>query len=158
FGVRVEGERVRMRSNNTPGCYRGLRDCPFVEPANAGPRLFANLRPGVATNLPSYLTIAEAENGRALNTLAEFPPRSVRVSVRGGEFGRITPFPFAAGGEWGEGRVLVLSDHSVFINDMMLQGDNSNIDFTYNCLEWLRDGPEKRTHVLFVDEGSVVRD
>jgi hypothetical protein len=49
----------------------------------------------------------------------------------------------------------VLADHSLFINDMMLQDDNGNIDFTYNCLDWLTGGAEPRDRVLFVEEGDV---
>src|SRR5262249_20939689 len=60
---------------------------------------------------------------------------------------------FAAGGDWGKGRVLVLADHSVFINEMMLQTDNDNISFTCNCMEWLRDG--RRDRVLFIEEGTI---
>jgi hypothetical protein len=65
--------------------------------------------------------------------------------------------PFAVGGDWGKGRVLVMADHSVFINNMMLQNDNGNYDFACNCLAWLKSDPQ-RTKVLFVDEGTIVTD
>jgi hypothetical protein len=39
---------------------------------------------------------------------------------------------------------------------MMLPKDNGNVEFTYNCLEWLRDDPvEPRTKVLFVEDGTI---
>jgi hypothetical protein len=52
---------------------------------------------------------------------------------------------FAAGGDWGEkgGRILILADHSVFINDMMTPDDNDNLEFASNCLEWLTDGGKR---------------
>jgi len=65
--------------------------------------------------------------------------------------------PFAAGGELDKGRVLVLADHSIFINGMMLQSDNDNFDFAVRCVNWLTDGG-KRSRVLFIDEGEIVTD
>ena len=56
----------------------------------------------------------------------------------------------------GNGRVLVLADHSIFINEMMLPSDNGNVEFTYNCLEWLRGDPKDgRNQVLFVEDGTI---
>jgi hypothetical protein len=52
------------------------------------------------------------------------------------------------------GRVMVLADHSVFINDM-LRGDNQNAIFAYNCFDWLTESG-KRKKVLFVEEGDVI--
>jgi hypothetical protein len=66
-------------------------------------------------------------------------------------------FPFAAGGLAGTGKVLVLADHSVFINDMLLQPDNDNFFFACNCIDWLTDS-RKRNRVFFLEEGRVVTD
>ena len=33
------------------------------------------------------------------------------------------PLPFAVGGTMGKGRILVVADHSIFINGMMLPSD-----------------------------------
>src|SRR5262249_47304379 len=63
------------------------------------------------------------------------------------------PFAFAAGGLVGKGRVLILSDHSVFINALLWQGDTGNRDFAYNCAHWLADGKQK--NVLFIEEGDI---
>jgi hypothetical protein len=85
--------------------------------------------------------------------LAVFPPGS---SHDGRGFNP-ADYPFAVGGPWGKGCVLFLADHSVFINNMMLQSDTGNVGFTVNCLDWLRStGPERRDRVLFYDEGRVV--
>jgi hypothetical protein len=69
------------------------------------------------------------------------------------------PYPplFAVGGDLGEGRVLVLADHSVFINQMMLPvpPDNGNLAFAFNCLSWLRGERLERRRVLFVEDGAV---
>jgi hypothetical protein len=49
----------------------------------------------------------------------------------------------------------VLADHSVFINEMILQADNDNLPFAFNCLEWLCGDSGQRDRVLFVEEGQV---
>jgi hypothetical protein len=64
---------------------------------------------------------------------------------------------FAVGGALGPGRILVLADHSLFINQMTLPSDTGNLEFAYNCLEWLREGG-RRHQVLFVEEGVVRTD
>ncbi len=52
---------------------------------------------------------------------------------------------------WG-GRELVLADHSVFINALLFQQDNGNLDFTMRCIDWLTDHGKKK-QVLFADDG-----
>jgi hypothetical protein len=64
---------------------------------------------------------------------------------------------FAVTRKIGKGWLVVLADHSVFINGMMLQSDNGNFDFAYNCVKWLSDS-DKRRNVLFFDEGTMVLD
>ena len=64
---------------------------------------------------------------------------------------------FAASGKMGEGRFLVLADHSVFVNLMTLQFDNANLAFTENCINWLK-GDEERTRCLFVEDGEIRTD
>jgi hypothetical protein len=60
--------------------------------------------------------------------------------------------PFAVGGEFGRGRLLVLADQSIFINVMMQQTDNANLTFTAQCVAWL-NAPEQRDRVLFLENG-----
>jgi hypothetical protein len=57
------------------------------------------------------------------------------------------------------GRALVLSDHSVFINGMMLQPKsvNDNFDFAYNCINWLTERGARKQVLLFED-GAVNAD
>jgi hypothetical protein len=89
---------------------------------------------------------------------------------------------FAVGGTVGQGRALVLADHSLFINRMILPRDNDNLEFAANCLHWLRGdvstplealravhslaehGNEmislagQRTKVLLWDDGVIYKD
>src|SRR5262249_22227280 len=59
----------------------------------------------------------------------------------------------------GGGRILVLADHSVFINSMLLpqRYPNDNLSFAFNCLDWLMLGPgdEKRKYVMFMEDGRI---
>jgi hypothetical protein len=151
FGVTVSGERVSRLVGQDSDFYRALVDCPFVQPAartTANVPLFLNLPQGVATNCPSRLWFVRRE--QTLPVLATFPG-GCRVDDQKRVF-TVPVLPFAVGGDWGDGRILVLSDHSVFINDMVVQPDNDNFDFAYNCVEWLA-AYGRRQRVLFFDNG-----
>jgi hypothetical protein len=150
---------------NSELAYRGKEEeCPLVDPIpNDDIPIFRNLTT-VATNRPAYFINLRSE----LKTLAVFPgdcwidikigKQSAKSTLK--DALRFVPACFAAGGDVGKGRVLVLSDHSVFINEMMIQTDNDNFDFAYNCIDWLQrsgsDGKQTRTQVLFLDEGEIV--
>jgi hypothetical protein len=150
FGVAISGDL--LTTADLSKAYREkLPGCPIVIGIEGKqPPLFQGLK-RVATNRPSYLEARTNE----LTVLAYFP-RECQIE------GRVLGPPnlplltqrraFAAAGRIGKGRVLVLSDHSVFINDMMMQPDNDNFDFAYACLQWLSSG---RRHALLVDEGIV---
>jgi hypothetical protein len=156
FGVKITGQFVKTDPDKG---YLGKPECPFVAPLKES-EISKSLFTGpngplerLATNRPSLMDLTKSS---PLETLAVFPDG---CSV---EFlGRDIPIwwrnrPFAAGAELGNGRVLILADHSVFINEMMLQPDNDNFNFAYNCLDWLKEG--KRTRVLFYDENEIVTD
>jgi hypothetical protein len=129
--------------------------CPRVNPlpVNDIP-IFRNLS-DVYTNKPAYflnrsdkLTILATFSDRCWVNLGRNPSEGM-VKLR-------QPAVFAAAGSIGKGRAIVLSDHSVFINEMMFPTDNDNFDFAIQCIRWLKDG--KRTNVLFLDEGYPVTD
>ncbi len=157
FGVAVDGEVVLPNLPALTPTYRGLPECPFALPVrNASPPLFqARTLPGqqsapfVAANLPSQL-IRLRTQPPALPLLAVLPALA--------SDGR-SMAAFAVGGDVGAGRVLIMADHSVFINDMMLQPDNGNIDFAYRCAEWLQRSPAApRDRVLYYEDGVIRRD
>jgi hypothetical protein len=170
FGVRVRGDLVVCAEAKYT--YKDTRDCIFVQesPGKDVP-LFENLSldddrlSRVATNRPGYLL---PDPNCKLPVLARFPrgcwPMGHDI-VQGGSWARRNEriqrelfqnriFSFAVGGAWDRGRILVLSDHSVFINAMMWQPDIDNFDFAYNCVNWLT-AKGRRTHVLFLEEGRI---
>jgi hypothetical protein len=157
FGFTVNGVQVKAPQQL---CYHDLDECPLLQPPLLGSplALFGRSRlpvagtglGTVATNRPSYVTIPE-QLASGLHVVANLPSGCIIPGRPGRTF---LPMNFGVGGKVGQGRLLVLADHSLFINEMMLQPDTDNVDFTYNCLDWLNGG-ERRTHALFVEEGAV---
>ncbi len=158
-GVRVVGQSVICGDTDT-SCYRNLDFCPFLQPTSAkNPDLFRNLiikdspLSTVASNAPSYLERAAPSEWKPFLTGLAWLPENCSLERT---HKALPERLFAVGDNLGKGCVLVLADHSIFINEMMLPEDNGNVEFTYNCLEWLRGDPmEGRTKVLFVEEGNI---
>jgi hypothetical protein len=143
FAFQIRGSDIVVPTDS-PSAYRGRPDCIFVAPTEAGSPIFKNLKL-VATNRPGYLQVDE------LKVFGVFPSDAAFTRQLPPD-----PLPFAAGAEIGRGRLLVLSDHSVFINGMLWQTDNDNIFFVRNCIDWLTEG--KRRQVLFCEEGQIQSD
>jgi hypothetical protein len=150
FGVRLYGgPNSHIRVPQDQG-YRDLQDCPFIVPTLAGRELFRNgndILTRVATNRSGRL--GALGNG-PLSVVAVFPTNAFVNSPRGE--GRQGILLFAAAGEFGAGRALIMADHSVFINAMLWQDDNQNRDFAFNCVDWLTE-KGRRKQVFFFDEG-----
>lgn len=149
-GVSISADRLRSERPNE--CYHGQDFCPFVFPlADARPNLFPDWREGIgpiACNVPSMLLFRQAVPGiRILGVLSE------HCVFENGGSPRVRPPPLLAGGDVGAGRLLIVADHSIFINEMMLPADTGNVEFTYNLVRWLKD--TNRDRVLFLDEGTV---
>jgi hypothetical protein len=163
FGVEVRGSRLHV-SAESKFAYKQSQECIFIQrykqASDKEVPLFENLSlegdlSRVATNRPGFLV---RDRRSPLSVLATFPPGCVtldgrilqpRLDAQGANF------PFAMGGTCGQGgRVLILSDHSVFINEMMWQPDIENFDFACNCIDWLTNGGQRK-EVLFFEEGQV---
>jgi hypothetical protein len=174
-----------------------LGDLAALVGAGNRPELFRSPHPEqpmfrVATNAPSYLGIqfrswlsrfplyrlAYLPQGCIKETEPLLPGWTDLSQERKDEWiRRVQPTAplFAVGGTVGKGRVLVLADHSIFINRMILPRDNTNLEFAANCLHWLRGGvsnplealratndPQalqklagEREKVLFWDDGKI---
>jgi hypothetical protein len=175
FAAGVEVANAHFVGPDDPDVlYRGKPFCPILESVQGsepdlfrGPRLEPSARLRVATNTPACLQAAKLylPDDREIHKLAWLPAYSVAEGQKGrGRYQTITLFPprlggelFAVGGTHGEGRLLVLADHSIFINQMMLPDDTGNVEFTYNCLEWLREG-KRRHQVLLVEDDKIRTD
>lgn len=159
IGIAVAGKQVTAPDADPDAQYKGNTDCPIV--VGGGHPIFSGLGKLVATNRPSYvipveLPPANREKERCqFKTIAAFPLSCEVNGLRGRR-------NFAAAAterhraDW-EQRVLVLADQSVFINGMMLQDDNANMQFANHCMNWLsEDG--RRTRALYIDDGQIVPD
>jgi hypothetical protein len=160
-GVSISNETVVCF--NAGRCYHDvyhnvLSDCPFLEKVPGADPALLDGNPRVATNIPSFL-LRRDPLPHGMRVLANLPPPCALVTRDG-----ISPFPqdpttFMVGGDLGRGRVLVLADHSVFINEMMLPTDTNNVEFTVAAIRWLRGdkGPAKgvRDRVLMVEDGKI---
>jgi hypothetical protein len=162
LGFEITGKYVHTRDEKDS--YRGDPHCPIVQ-AYGDPGLglgvpyhiFHNIGPPLgplATNNPSAVRrSAQRERKQFGDSLAGYP-RSAQFAdgsqlVAGFDF-------FAFGGPIGNGHFLVLADHSVFINRMMGQDDNSNVEFAINALEWLQSSADPpRTRCLFIEDGVI---
>lgn len=154
LGVRISGSFVSADPGES---YRGqMTECPLIRdrlrPGAARHPIFSSLSDPsrVATNRPSAIS-----ESRFLTPIAWLPAAgsqqflNLRINTR--------PISvFGAANSTGTGRVLVLADHSVFINDMLSQGDNDNPAFAVNVIHWLSQ--ERRTEVLFYDDGPIQTD
>jgi hypothetical protein len=127
----------------------------FIQGDQESP-LFAGLE-RVATIQPGYMR--QLKNGpEDIRVLADLP----RDAGIGKERTKPQPPIFAAGGTYGEGRILILADQSVFSNGLLWQrqgeAQTDNFDFARNCASWLTSGKlrsGKPKQVLFVDDGVV---
>jgi hypothetical protein len=159
FRVRITGDFLEVLEKS-PFAYRGLPEFPIVRDFDDDKHPIFRAITNVATMRPSDLVLAP---GSPLQSLARFPADAHwELEVRPSPDVR---YRFAAGQKISrsdrrpgiDGKVLVLSDHSVFINDMILRLDNDNLLFAYNCMDWLTDSG-KRNHVLFVEDREFVTD
>ncbi len=160
-GVNIYGQV--LVNIHSPRCYKNRDYQPFLFPAKGDTpsRLFAGLEVEnsnyvrVATDLPTCLTLRKDGLPAGISYLA-FLPDGCRI-----ENGPPVPPDgtrplFAVGGEIGKGKILVMADHSVFINSVMAPMDTTNVEFTQNVLKWLseKDGGRRNKALLFTD-GTV---
>jgi hypothetical protein len=159
FDVQVYGTKVF--AIGFP-CYKDHASCPFVDEAapDTVPRLFHSVSTpdrhltNVATNLPSHLKSSNnLENVAYFSSLCR--EEAVKAPLR-------KPVLFAQQKRYDSGgKIFVMADHSVFINEMLLPAgrDDDNLEFTLNLLNWLSttlDVTQPRDHVLFIDQTGKV--
>ena len=146
-GVSITGYSWNS-SPNLSLCYHGLDFCPYMQPTNNDPRFLRDAKSGVplqvATNVPSTLkTNILPPDKRRFAEVPDLTGFSLPLgTLRPGE--NIDPLlGFAS--DIGSGRVIVLADHSIFIDEMMKPTDNNNVEFTANCLTYLRGEHNQRS-------------
>jgi hypothetical protein len=149
----ITGILVSYPIGSTSG-ERGQRDRPFLKATedkhpDGSVNPFTGLK--VATNIPSYLSEAPTDSG--VTPLARFD-QEVDYRRVPGVSPRKEPL-CAAAGQRGDGRFVVLADHSVFINEMLLDKECDNLDLTVRLLQWLSAGGQRKQAML-VEDGRIL--
>jgi hypothetical protein len=150
-------------------CLHGDIDCPFAVPVTDGGRhaepetpvgrVFQKLT-RVATNTPSYLQVNRF-SGECRFALAKFPNGSTASVPWRVPWDLPNEALFAVGGDGPDldndtpYRFLMLADHSVFINEMLIEPGTQNLELAYRVIEFLQ-GPQKRKRCLFIENGRVI--
>ena len=163
-GLSVAGEPVVFPSefhDTNELCYQGKAHCPWLVPLDpTGDAFHLFVKPGtgetlrVATNEPSYLRSPRNELLRNVEVLACLPPGGTIEGNRG-RFQENTQLTLV-GGVVEKGRLLLLANHRLFLNRMMVPRDTYNVEFALNCLSMLeeREGG-RRSKLLFVEFGNI---
>jgi hypothetical protein len=159
---RIGGARVVC---SEPGSFhRDEPSCPFVVPIamegdEAVHRIFKGLN-RVATNSPSYIRPGRWRGGLIRFPLARFPERSF---IQGQGLWLPKDAYFAVGGEGPEHQVistdyrfLMLADHSIFINQMLLEEKTDNLELTYRIIEFLQGPGKQRKRCAFFYDGRLI--
>jgi hypothetical protein len=179
---------IRVECLNTKATLENRRNCPFVVPippqdprlgdlvptTTALGKLFhgdeqSGLRPlrRVATNHPAAIHVTDFV-GHFRFPLARYPRNCVISRDDGQQFLLPDTALFAIGGFGPEDdnftpyNYLALADHSVFINQMLLEPNTDNLELTYRVIDYLRkpnplnprDSTRKRC--LFIENGRIV--
>ncbi len=172
----IEPARVVNRAEGS--VHNGREYCPYVVPVTTEDfpgldtkspvcMLFRGLT-RVATNDPAYLHV-RGFSGEWRYPLARFPPGSLVTDPNG--LRRPRPLPldalFAVGGDGpdltsnGTGyQFVAIADHSVFINQMLIEPGTDNLELTHRLIEYLK-GPAlapqaKRNKCVFIENGEVI--
>lgn len=168
FGIWISGPSLEVGSRSKG--YHEQKDCPFVKAEPGSEALFQAERANadqkdlkVATNRPGAIQLLNVDKKQGegqedplkVEIVARFAAQSHYYAE---DYARAGPYYFAAsyGPDPSTGRVLFLSDHSVFINGMLWYDDIDNLDFANNCVHWLITRSRgSRTRILFIDEGGI---
>ncbi len=159
---RINGFRYTQAEKRA---YHGVTECPwlnYAEASDPGIRyaedhpIFGFLNRGIASNCPSRVDIIDKERLGPLLSFSEphgakgkFPV-GVRLTYVAGSPKETPP----------RGRALVIAGHGMFMNGMLLQGDNDNFAFTGNAVRWLHEGADGKTsrQALFYYDGRIITD
>ena len=138
-GTWVQRLRRWLQPDEAVNGYNGFHDCPIVTDFNraAEPELFKGVTELVA-NRPSQIIDTDRTSEVAWMPMRG---RQALMSVK----------------RLGKGKMLFIADHSFFVNEMLVHGDNAQ--FANNVTKWLsartEDG-EPRSRLVLINDGRVM--
>lgn len=122
--------------------FDGRAYCPIVRDFLSTSGLFEGIG-ALVTNRPAYLRTRE---GSQWSDIAKLPGSS-----------SVGPQTVIAARIYGDGRVLISADPSIFTNEMIRVGENA--EFALNVASWLAQGRDPRTmRVVVLDDGRPLDD
>ena len=134
---------VNLRAGSVPvrgiDAYQGYEDCPRVSDLDRHHVLLRELFDDVdeiITNVPGFLPLRPVAE---LRRIAWLPQTRRKKALMAGYVRR--------------GRMLLVADHSIFVNEMLLHGDNAKL--ANNVCQWLSQGGE-RDKLVFISDGLVL--
>ena len=151
----IRGPRVECLDQDAIHLRKAF--CPYVVPIDTGKDgqlhgLFKGLS-RVATNSPSHLYVS-GWGGDIQSALSRFPNKC----VTNGEILPVNSY-FAVGGEGPDEfnhrqyRLLVMADHSIFINQMLIEPQTDNLKLTDRVIEFLQGPGKIRRRCIFFEDG-----
>lgn len=135
-GAVIRATRPIAASDRQKLGYRGFNDCPIVTNVDRNSTPLFDGVSSIVTNRPGRLQCANSVKPIAWLPSARQPPLMAIY-------------------ENGPGRLLVIADHSLFINEMLVHGDNAA--FANNVCRWLCESGT-RSKLVLVNEGKVLPD
>ncbi|WP_020471728.1 hypothetical protein [Zavarzinella formosa] len=176
YGLRISGELLTAKADE---CFDGLDGRPLVKPRRHLPILVkdspfkmldgisADGADAIATDHPSEIQLVPAiRPGYIVTPLAGYPTSAKRIESNFAVDRSWDNFAVSVRRGGDPGRLLVVADHSVFVNGMMkftvnnetgeLSFPNANIKFTNQMIEWLKGPDGTRTRCLFVHDNNVI--
>lgn len=184
-GFGIDGSILQVLETGNGFYYRNL-GCPVLETVpGARPDLLAlpqmdpEKKLPVATNRPTRLVSLKAFHpiqvrpvlllpeqigfAPTLRKPRDFPGRLIQTSLPVGDKPRQSfarpeerVFGLVYEGNKNRNKLLLLADHSLFINSMMLPTDNANVEFASKSIQYLcENGTERRDKVLLLEEGQI---
>lgn len=136
-GAWIKPASLPSRKEREKHAFRDFVDCPVVtELERSGTSMLFEDVNRIVTNRP-----AGVRTTRAVRPIAWLPPKRQQ--------------PLMVTYERDKGRMLMVSDHSIFINEMLVHGDNAK--FASNVTRWLCENG-KRSNLVLIHNGNVLGD
>ena len=123
-----------------------LPSCPLVTRFESNDPLFTGVS-ALVMNRPGFL-LGDRDKEFAV---AHLPP-----DARTEDGVVVGPRPIVARLWLDAGRLVLIADHSLFLNEMIREPDDGNLRFADNCIGWLQgDRAPESLQVLFFEDGDV---
>lgn len=135
-GAWIRPTKMLPNSEKRRHGFRGFNDCPIVRNFDRNSTSLFDAVESIVANRPGQLDCVDT-----VQQVAWLPSRR-------------NP-PFMATYQKESGRMLLVADHSLFINEMLVHADNAK--FANNVCSWLCEGGN-RTRLVLVSDGQVLPD